>query len=409
MIGYFDCSSGVSGDKLLGAVLDVGTKTQRFTADDLAAVMRGLVPEARVSATPVVSHGISAVTVEVSCDEAPPLRQLADIRTIFEGSGLPEAVRSGCLAVFERIAQVEAEVHGTSPDEVHFHEIGALDTIMDVAGFLSGLYALELDRLASSPVAVGSGTVETAHGILPVPTPATIGLLGGVPAYGGPLPGELTTPTGAALLSFVSSWYGPCPPLVPLVMGYGAGSRDIGMPNICRLVIGEIDERAFGIVTEGVTLLESNIDHISPEAAAFSLQQLLDEGCLDAWLAPIVMKKGRAAMLLSALVPAEAAEHFAARFVALTGTLGVRKTELERFVAEREATTISTRYGEVRLKVGGGRVRPEHDDVARIARDTGQPYSVIETELIEAGQEAIDHPNSSPETNPSDESSSSSD
>lgn len=382
MIGYVDCSTGISGDKLLGALLDIGTQTDTFTVEHLDRIVRQLAPEAVISVGHKTSHGIAGVKVDVVVAGDPPSRHLADIVAIIEAADLPEAVSSGAKAVFERLAEVEASAHGTGPEEVHFHELGGTDTIVDVVGVLSGLYALGLDRLAATPVAMGSGTVETAHGRLPVPAPATIKLLTGVPAYGGYAEGELTTPTGAALISFVSGWFGPCPPIVPLVIGYGCGSRDLGMPNVCRIIAGEMDERAFKLATGGVTLLESNVDHVTPEAASFTLQQLIDEGCLDAWIAPIVMKKGRAAMLLSALVPREAAEHFAKRLVTLTGTLGVRRTDLERFTAEREQRVVDTVHGPVKFKVGAGKIRPEHDDVARIAKETGQPYSAVESELV---------------------------
>ncbi len=269
---------------------------------------------------------------------------------------------------------------------MHFHEVGALDSILDVIGVCAGLDALGVDQLLASPVAVGGGTVQTSHGTLPVPAPATAALLVGVPTLAGPESaaalGELTTPTGAALLRACADGFGPWPAMMPQLVGYGAGTRDIGIPNLCRLVLGMPTPETV-LHPETVTLLESNIDHLSPEAAAVAIDQLLAEGALDVWSSPIVMKKGRSAFTLSALVPAEKAEHFAERIVALTGTLGVRTRAIERLVAVREARVVETAYGPVRYKIGAGRSRPEADDVARIARETGRPFTEVESELVQ--------------------------
>ena len=387
MIGYLDCSTGVSGDKLLGALIDAGTQAGAFTADDLLLIAMKLAPEARVNVESVSSHGIAATGVTVTCESDPPARHLADVERLLAGAGLPEPVHEGTVAAFRALAEVEAEVHGTTAAEVHFHEVGATDAIVDIAGVFSGMHALGITDLTATPIAVGSGSVETAHGVLPVPAPATARLLVGMPVWGGLAGGELTTPTGAVLTGMLTDRFGPCPPMRPLHIGYGAGTREIGMPNVCRLMLGEPDDRAFNMTSEQVVLLESNVDHVSGEEAAFALQQLLDEGCLDVWIAPIVMKKGRAAMLLSALVDSADAEHMTQRLVALTGTLGVRRTDLERSVAEREVRVLATAYGPVRVKAGGGRVRPEFEDIARIARETGQPYRAVLREVMETAQE----------------------
>ena len=250
----------------------------------------------------------------------------------------------------------------------------------------AGLDALGVDQLLASPVAVGGGTVQTSHGTLPVPAPATAALLVGVPTLAGPESaaplGELTTPTGAALLRACADGFGPWPPMMPQLVGYGAGTRDLGFPNVCRLVLGMPAPETV-LRPETVTLLESNIDHLSPEAAAVAIDQLLAEGALDVWSSPIVMKKGRSAFTLSALVPAENTDHFAERIVVLTGTLGVRTRTIERLVAEREALVVETAFGPVRYKIGAGRSRPEADDVARIARETARPFTEVESELVQ--------------------------
>ena len=319
--------------------------------------------------------------------ERPPSRTWGSVRALIEAAPLPERARGRALEAFGELALAEARVHGTDPETVHFHEVGALDSILDVVGVCAGLDALEVERLLASPVAVGGGTVETSHGTLPVPAPATAALLVGVPTLSGPDTtaslGELTTPTGAALLRACADGFGPWPPMMPQLIGYGAGTRDIGFPNVCRLVLG-MPAPATVLHPETLTLLESNIDHLSPEAAAVALDQLLAEGALDVWSSPIVMKKGRSAFTLSALVPAEMSEHFAERIVALTGTLGVRTRAVERLVAEREGLVVETPFGPVRYKVGAGRARPEADDVARIARETTRPFADVESELAHA-------------------------
>jgi hypothetical protein len=381
VIAYLDCSTGVSGDKFLGALLDAGETSGSFTAEDLRAVARELAPEARVEVARVRSHGIAAVSVRVEATEQPPSRTWASIRDQLHAADLPSPVRERALRAFEALATAEAAAHGTPVDEVHFHEVGALDSLVDVVGACAGVHALEIEWLLASPVATGSGTVKTAHGTLPVPAPATAALLIDVPTVAGPAEGELTTPTGAALLDACASGYGVSPPMVPQLVGYGAGTRDIGMPNVCRIVIGESETVEVPLRTERVTLLETNIDHVSPEAAAVALDQLLAEGALDAWLSPIVMKKGRSAFTLSALVASELAEPFAERIIALTGTLGVRRREIERFVAEREQREVTTPYGVVRFKIGPVGARPEADDVARIARETGRSFGEVEREI----------------------------
>ncbi len=386
MIAYLDCSTGVSGDKFLGALLDAGSHGA-FTADDLQRVLDELAPEARVVVERVRSRGIAAVSVSVEAANQPPSRTWASIRAQLEGASLPAPVAERALAAFGELARAEALAHNTDIDSVHFHEVGALDSIMDVVGVCAGLHALGVTELIASPIAVGGGTVSTSHGVLPVPAPATAAILVGLPTVAGPTlpdgtsPGELTTPTGAALLRACAGSFGNWPAMLPQLVGYGAGTRDIGSPNVCRIAIGT-PLPAIAVEPQVVTLLESNIDHLSPEAAAFTVEQLLAEGALDAWTSPIVMKKGRSAFTLSLLVPLERAEHFAVRIVGLTGTLGVRRRDLERLVAPREQRSATTPYGTVRFKVGAGLVRPEADDVIRIAALEGRSFDDVEQELL---------------------------
>ena len=382
MIAYLDCSTGVSGDKFVGALLDVGTRNGAFTAGHLQALIAPLAPEAKVRFLRARSSGIAGMCIAVEAAAQPHARSWADVRTIIESAHLPAAVAERALAVFRELALAEAAAHGCRPDEVHFHEVGAIDSIVDIVGACAGIEALGIEQLIASPVATGHGTVESAHGTLPVPAPATARLLEGIPTVDGDCEAELTTPTGAALVRVLASEFGPCPAVTPRHVGFGVGTRDLGRPNICTLTIAEAAPGAevageTALEVERIAVLETNIDHISGEAAGFAVDQLLAEGALDAWLAPILMKKGRPAYVLSALAPAAEAAHFAERVVTLTGSLGVRATQIERFVADRDVVTVETLYGPVRFKVGGGASRPEADDVARIAREQQTSFGAV--------------------------------
>ncbi len=400
MIAYLDCSTGVSGDKFLGALLDAGSADDRFTQEHLQDLLARLAPEARVTVSRVRSCGVAAVGLSVEMTGDSPSRTWRSIRQLLEVADLAPRVRVASVAVFERLAEAEAAVHGTPVDDVHFHEVGAVDSLLDVVGVCAALDALGIDRLVASPVATGWGTVDTSHGTLGIPAPATSGLLIGVPVVPGPprpiggSPGELTTPTGAALLVGLGAEFGACPAMVPEAVGYGAGTRDIGSPNVCRVTLGRASAPAADLAQAPVTLLETNLDHLSPEQTAFAAEQLLAEGALDVWLTPIVMKKGRSAVVLSALTAPDDAERTAERIVALTGTLGVRRTELDRFEAEREIREVATPWGVAKVKVGATgsshRIRPEHDDVVRIAREQALPYAAVRDEVARLAEADLD-------------------
>ena len=385
MIAYIDCSSGVSGDKLLGAFLDIGEASGAFTIEDLRIVAAEVAPEAVVDVERVVSHGIAAVGIRVRARTEAHARSWHDITEQLTTAELPDHVRATALLSFEELAIAESQVHGVNLQDVHFHEVGAIDSLVDIVGVCAAVHALDLEGIIASTVAIGSGTVETEHGTLPVPAPATALLLLGMPIEGGPVPGELTTPTGAALLRGLGASFGPVPPMRLARVGTGAGTRDIGRPNICRVVLGEESIQAPS--RESVVLLETNIDHVSAEELAFAAEELLEEGALDVWQTPIVMKKGRSAVTLSVLADESDADRLAERPIALTGSLGVRRLATERYVAGRDVSVIESAWGPVRVKVGGGRVRPEHDDVARIAREHALPYRQVADEIARLASE----------------------
>lgn len=378
MIAYLDCSSGISGDKLLGALIDLGLE-----AEDVSAGCAAVGLDARVRAQRVTRGGIAAHAVSVESADT-EWHAWAAIRQQLEGAkSLPPAVREGTLRAFELLAQAEARAHAVPVERVHFHEIGAADTVADLLGVALGLDRLGVEQLVCSTVAVGSGTVETRHGTLPVPAPATSELLAGVPIREGFPGAELTTPTGAALLRAHASTFGGMPPMTPVRTGRGAGSRELdGLPNIATLTIGEPLDPPAGLAYGRITLLTTAVDHITSEHAAHACERLLEAGALDVWQTPLVMKKGRAGLEVTVACEPAHEPALAAALARETGTLGIRIQRLERYEAERASEVADTRFGPVRVKRGPWGVRPEHDEVARIASETGEAYRTVLAAIV---------------------------
>lgn len=403
VIAHLDASTGVSGDKFLAALLDAGSRPTAderptFGIEHLTPAVASIAPEAKLFVRRTRRGGVDALTVSVQTQGDPPHRSWRDVRALIGSATLPGSVRERAIRVFELLAEAEASVHGVAVDDVHFHEVGATDSVVDVIGVCLGLELLGVRRLVVTPVAVGSGTVRTRHGTLPVPAPATALLLRGVPVEPGPSAGELTTPTGAALVAALADGFGPLPAMVPLAVGHGAGSRElVGAANVARLLIGREHSvepvnaarpASATLAEEPVVLLETVLDHISPEAVAFAADELARLGALDVWTSSVSMKKHRLGVALSALVRPTDAASMTRRIHDLTGTLGVRRLDMVRSVAPREFEEVDTAFGTVHVKVGAGRVRPEADDVARIARESGRAFDVVERELAQAAQQA---------------------
>lgn len=367
---WVDASAGASGDMLLGALVGAGVPL---------AVLQGAVdavaPEpVTLRAEDVRRGGLAATRVHVEVAESHHHRTWRDVRALLDGSGL-------ALRVFERLAAAEGAVHGVPADEVHFHEVGALDAIADVVGVCAGFEHLGATSVTVSPVAVGSGTVQTEHGLLPVPPPAVAELLRGVPTYAGPVPMELCTPTGAALLTTLATAYGPQPPMVVDAIGVGAGGRDpAGHANVLRLFVGgfETVARATSSTAEGPLLLECNVDDLDPRVWSAVLAALLEAGASDAWLTPILMKKGRPAHTLSALVEADRADGVRSAIFRQTSTIGLREQPVAKHALDRQmvAVEVDGRRISVKLARHDGVVvnaQPEYDDVARAAAELGRP------------------------------------
>ncbi len=396
MILHLDCFSGVSGDKFLAALLDAGVP-ERVPLEALSAL--GL-DDVFLGVEKVSRRGITATAISVRWKPSHPDRTWKGIRSLLGSSSLPERVKHDAARVFSLLAEAEATVHGTAIDSVHFHEVGAVDSIVDIVGSVACLAELGPAKISCSAVALGSGTVETEHGTLPVPAPATALLLEGIPCYAGTEASEMTTPTGAALVRALATSFGPMPPMIPVRVAYGAGSRDPATPNVLRLILGEpVATDAFS-TDEAVSVLEANVDDATPEQLAYATEQLLSEGALDVWQTPIVMKKGRSAVTVSAMVPPADAARLSLRLAELTGSLGVRRTRTDRLVVSRKTLTLTTSLGEVRMKVSGEghalRYRPEYEDCARIARATGMPLDSVMRVAAHEAAEAEEVPGAEP-------------
>jgi uncharacterized protein (TIGR00299 family) protein len=292
-------------------------------------------------------------------------------------------VRDRAQAAFLALAQAESRLHRRPTEQVHFHEVGGLDAIVDIVGTCAALELLGVDRICSSPVATGTGMVRSTHGVLPNPAPAVIELLRGAPTYGRDVAYELTTPTGAALLAANAVHYGPLPALTIAATGFGAGSRDLDdLPNVTQVVLGEL--AADPSPSQPVTLLEVNVDDATGETIAHTVAALLDAGAHDAWVTPIIMKKGRPAYTVSALADVALTHQVTTVLMAETGSLGVRAQMLERSPAARDADEVEVEGLPVRVKVSTGRVKVEHDDAARAARRTGLPLREVLSRAEEA-------------------------
>ena len=375
-IGYLDCFSGLSGDMILGALLDAGLPLDMLTAELAKLPLTGY----RLSAQPVRRGIITGTQVEVFSEgSAQERRNLEEILNLIERSGLTKGVKERSALIFERLATAEAKVHRLPIEEVHFHEVGAIDAIVDVVGAVLGLDLLGIEALFSSPLPSGSGTVQTEQGILPIPAPATLELIAmaGAPIRPTPTPGmELVTPTGAAIVTTLASFESPIFSLERI--GYGVGARDLPtIPNVLPLWIGEKMAKEHPLL-----LLETNIDDMSPELHGHVLERLFEQGALDVWFTPIQMKKNRPAVMLSVIAPSEVEGKIVEAILRETSTLGLRVQRIERHEAEREIVFLDSSLGKVMVKVKllqGTRVAlsPEFEDCRRLAQEHNLPLQEV--------------------------------
>ena len=371
-VAWFHCFAGIAGDMALGALVDAGADVDEVTSLLARLPVGGWSLEAHA----VQRGGIASVRVEVGVQDTPVVRTHAHIEGMVEEARLPQRVRDRALATFAALAEVEGRLHHRSPATVHFHEVGAVDAIVDIVGTCAALEVLDVDRVFASPVATGTGMVRSAHGVLPNPSPAVTALLRGAPTYGREVAVELTTPTGAALLAANVSGWGPMPTMTIEATGFGAGSSELDhLPNLTQVVLGT----AIGGRREGqpVALLETNVDDVTGETLAHALAALLEAGAHDAWVTPIVMKKGRPAYTVSVLADPVLADEVGRVLATETGALGTRGTTLERWPSVRADGQVTVEGHPVRVKVSPGRVKVEHDDAVRAARRAGLPLREV--------------------------------
>jgi uncharacterized protein (TIGR00299 family) protein len=324
----------------------------------------------------VMRCGIAGTKIHVHAQETTVVRTAAHVTALVEEARLPDRVRQRALATFQALAVAEGRLHRRPPEQVHFHEVGGIDAIVDVVGTCAALELLDIDEVTSSAVANGIGMVRTAHGLMPNPAPAVVALLEGAPTYGINLGHELTTPTGAALLAAMVASWGPMPDLTIEATGFGAGTAEFDdRPNLTQVVVGERHEQLD--TGQPVVLLEVNVDDATGEQLAHAIAALLDAGAHDAWVTPILMKKGRPAHTVSALADVSLAAQVAGTLTSSTGSLGVRGHTIERWPQARDESQVDVDGFPVRVKVGRGRVKVEDDDAARVARRTGRPVREV--------------------------------
>ena len=375
---YFDVFSGISGDMTVAALLDAGVSLPYLKKELNKLPLTGY----RISAKKVVMNSIAAKSFEVKLTSKQKSRDYAKIKRMIKKSALSANVKHISLSIFEKIALAEAKVHDCEPDKVHFHEVGAVDSIVDIVGAAICFDRLGIERFISSPIPVGSGLVKTSHGIMPIPAPATLQILKNAEIESGTADFELTTPTGAAIVAAMCDQFGPIVPMKPNAIGYGAGkkTRQDGTPNLLRIVIGETSGKE--IASKLLTVLETNIDDETGEKLSFSIKKLMDAGALDVWLSPITMKKGRQAFCLSILCDPEKASQLRSELLETTTTLGLREYQVRRFELERTILKVKTKFGTVRVKVavtpsGGRRLKPEYDDCAKLSEKNGIPFNDV--------------------------------
>ena len=377
---YFDCFSGISGDMVLGALVDAGAPLERIEAELRKLGLAGW----EITAARAKRMGLSATKVDVKSGEHHPHRSLSEILRLIEAAKLSPGVAARAAQIFRRLGEAEARVHDVPVEKVHFHEVGAVDAIVDIVGACAGFELLGIEEFVCSPLNVGGGRVQTAHGILPVPAPATAELLKGAPTYSTGIERELVTPTGAAIVSTLAARFGALPPMSVRAIGYGAGAAELAeQANVLRIFVGEAMERSAGAPREDVVaVLETNVDDMNPQLYGYFVERALEAGALDVFAAPVQMKKNRPGQWLTILCEPAAVQKLTDLVFRETTTIGVRITEARRRTLERETLIVETPHGTVRMKVArlNGQVlntAPEFDDCQRIAAERGLPLKQV--------------------------------
>ena len=379
MIAYFDCFSGISGDMTLGAFIDLGVPIN-WLKDNLSNLpLNGF----DLSVSTVHRHGVHGKFVEVDTLEQDTSRHYSDIITLVNNSSLPDSVKERSLDIFDRIATAESHIHGCSKDSVHFHEVGAVDAIVDIVGTALCVDYLKIDRVLSSKIPLGKGFVSCQHGKLPVPAPATIEILKGIPVYGADIPHELVTPTGAAIITSLAEDFESIPGMEVEAVGYGAGTRDLEQrPNLLRIMIGKTEGVQRDVQNDRLLIVETCIDDMNPEVFGFLMERLFEDGALDVYWIPVFMKKNRPGTMVQVLCRMDQKETIANRIFTETTSIGVRYYEAFRSILSREQVEIETAFGPVAVKKvknpdGSIRVVPEYEACKRIALEKNLPLRSV--------------------------------
>jgi hypothetical protein len=387
-LAYFDCFSGISGDMTLGALIDAGC-----SADLLRDELKSLhVPGWELTTDKVWKNGMSATCVRVNTEDQQKHRPLITILEILQNSRLGPGVRENASRIFKKMGEAEAHVHDAPLEKVHFHEVGAVDAIVDIVGSCIGFHALGIERFACSPLNVGGGTAKMTHGVLPVPAPATARLLQGAPTFSNGVQRELVTPTGAAIIATLCDSFGPQPAMTVSAIGYGAGTADLeGQPNVVRIMIGETADKTSFAGDEEISIIEANLDDMNPQIYGYVLEKVLLAGALDVYTTALQMKKNRPGTLLTILCRPEDTNALMSLIFAETTTFGVRTHRAQRRALPREWVNVSTGFGPVRIKLSrsNGRilhVTPEYDDCRKLAVEKQVPLQQVISEALRAYQ-----------------------
>jgi pyridinium-3,5-bisthiocarboxylic acid mononucleotide nickel chelatase len=387
-LAYFDCFSGISGDMTLGALVDAG-----FDLQLLRSSLQGLqVPGWTIASEKVWKNGMSATFIRVTTEDQTKHRSLSLILEILQKSTLSETVRNNAAAIFRKLGEAEASVHDVPLEKIHFHEVGAVDAIVDIVGACIGFETLGIQKFACSPLNVGGGTAKMAHGILPVPAPATAKLLQGKPTYSNGVQKELVTPTGAAIVATLCDSFGPQPAMSVSAIGYGAGSADLeGQPNVVRIMIGEAAEKVVPGFNEEISVIEANLDDMNPQIYGYFSEKAFAAGALDVYTTSVQMKKNRPGTLLTVLCKPSDTNTLMSLIFAETTTFGARTYTAQRRTLPRESVNVHTQFGDVRIKLSrvNGRilhVAPEFEDCRKLAVEKNVPLQRIISEALHAYQ-----------------------
>jgi pyridinium-3,5-bisthiocarboxylic acid mononucleotide nickel chelatase len=383
-LAYFDCFSGISGDMTLGALVDAGCSLEL-----LRSGLQGLqISGWTISSEKVWKNGMAATFVRVATEDQTKHRSLSAILEIFEKSQLSEPARKNAAAIFCKLGEAEASVHDVPLEKIHFHEVGAVDAIVDVVGACIAFDALGIEKFACSPLNVGGGTAKMSHGVLPVPAPATAKLLQGKPTYSNGVQRELVTPTGAAIVSTLCDTFGPQPQMTVSAIGYGAGSIELeGQPNVVRIMIGEVADKVVAGFDEEISVIEANLDDMNPQIYGYFLEKALAAGALDVYTTPVQMKKNRPGTLLTLLCKPQDTNSLMSLVFAETTTFGARTYRAQRRTLPRESVNVHTQFGDVRVKLSrvNGRilhVAPEFDDCRKLAVEKNVPLQRVFNEAM---------------------------